>query len=105
VAGGPPTATPRRSSKGFEYSDGSGAPPTITAVTLEGSDEVRIKLSAAPSANQPDKEIRYAYTGTPGANAGPTTGPRGNLRDSAPAIARPNAPLHNWAVHFSLPLP
>ncbi len=88
---------------GFEYTDDSATPATITAVTLEGADTVRIKLSSASvGANA---QVRYAYTGTVGARAGATTGPRGNLRDSDASKSRLGNALQNWAVHFSMPVP
>ncbi|MBK6464213.1 MAG: hypothetical protein IPF92_24915 [Myxococcales bacterium] len=89
--------------KGFEYVDDSASPPTITAVTLEGPDTVRIKLSAAPVGA--GKTIRYAATGAVGARAGATTGPRGNLRDSDTSRSRDGDKLENWAVHFAIPVP
>lgn len=88
---------------GFEYADDSATPPTITAVTLEGADTVRIKLSAAPTGANPS--VRYAYTGTIGARAGATSGPRGNLRDSDTSKSRFGNKLENWAVHFTMPVP
>lgn len=90
---------------GFEYSDESASPPTIVAVSLVGADSVRIKLSAAPAATATGKVVRYAYTGTPGALGGATTGPRGNLRDSDTSRSRHGNPLFNWAVHFAMPVP
>ncbi len=89
--------------KGFEYTDDSPAPPTITAVTLDGADTVRVKLSSAPVGT--GKTISYAYTGAPGARAGATTGARGNLRDSDASKSRHGNELFNWAVHFSRSIP
>lgn len=90
-------------SYGFEFWDDSGSPPAITQVALAGPDAVKITLAKAPSGMQ--KRIRYAYTGKVGALAGPTTGPRGNLRDSD-ATASPNGnKLYNWCVHFDEAVP
>ena len=49
--------------------------------------------------------IRYAHTGGVGQPAGPTTGARGNLRDSDATPSRHGYPLFNWAVHFDEPVP
>jgi hypothetical protein len=87
---------------GFEYWDSSGAPPAITSVELTGDAQVTITLADAPIAG--NKRLRYAFTGIPGQNGGPQTGPRGNLRDSDPTPSRHDYPLYNWAVHFDEPV-
>ena len=87
---------------GFEWSDG-GPTPTIVSVALSGPDTVVITLSAAPSGASP--RLRYAFTGTSGARGGPTTGPRGNLRDSDKTPSRSGYELYNWCVHFDVPAP
>ncbi|MCA9661819.1 MAG: hypothetical protein KC486_26000, partial [Myxococcales bacterium] len=87
---------------GFEFWDSSGAPPTITSVELTGDAQVTITLAEAPVAG--NKRLRYAFTGIPGQNGGPQTGPRGNLRDSDPTQSRHDYPLYNWAVHFDEPV-
>lgn len=84
---------------GFEYVDDGGAARTITSVTLDGPDAVKVKLSAPPPAGA-NKRLRYAFTGTAGSGGGPTTGPRGNLRDSDATPSRYGFALFNWAVHF-----
>lgn len=84
---------------GFEWSDDGGpSKPTITSVAITAPDTVVITLSATPTAG--NKRLRYAYTGTAGAKAGPTTGPRGNLRDSDNTPSRNGEKLYNWTVHF-----
>ncbi len=88
---------------GFEFAEDGAAPAVISQVALEGADTVKITLSKAPSGG--NAKVRYAFTGTSGQNAGATTGPRGNLRDSDPAVSRHGYPLYNWAVHFELPVP
>lgn len=88
--------------QGFEYADDSKAPPKITAVALDGPTTVKITLAAAPTGA--NRRVRYAFTGTANAHAGPTTGPRGNLRDSDPSPSRFGYKLYNWAVHFDQPL-
>jgi hypothetical protein len=88
---------------GFEYTDESASPPAITSVALAGPASVKVTLASAPTGAQ--KHIRYAQTGTAGAGAGPTTGPRGNLRDADDAKSREGNKLYNWAVHFDLLVP
>jgi len=90
---------------GFEYTDSSPTPPSITNVEIAGEsrDTVRITLSAEPSATK--KRIRYAYTGIPNNPAGPKTGPRGNLRDSDTTESLHGYPLYNWCVHFNEVVP
>lgn len=88
---------------GFEIAQTGGPPPAITGVTITGPDTVQIALAAEPSGQ--NKRLRYAFTGTTGASAGPTTGPRGNLRDSDATPSRHGYALYNWCVHFDEPLP
>lgn len=90
-------------SYGFEWSDASGAPPTITKVEITAPDTVQITLSAAPTGT--NKRLRYAYTGIIGAKAGATSGPRGNLRDSDATPSRSGYKLYNWGVHFDVASP
>jgi len=87
---------------GFEFWDSSGAPPAIVSVELTGDTQVQVTLSAAPTAG--NKRLRYAYTGIPGQKAGPTTGARGNLRDSDQTPSRHDYQLANWALHFDIPV-
>jgi len=84
---------------GFEYTD-SGTPPAISSVEVIGPSTVRVTLASTPSGV--NQRLRYAYTGTPTANAGPTTGPRGCLRDSDRTPSRHGYDLHNWCVHFDM---
>lgn len=83
---------------GFEFSDASGAPPAITEVVLVDEVTVRVTLASAPVAG--NRRIRYAHTGVAGQAAGPTTGARGNLRDSDATASLNGYLLYNWAVHF-----
>ncbi len=85
--------------KGFEW---AGGPETIASVALTGPDTVVITLSAAPAAAG---RLRYAFTGTSGALGGPTTGARGNLRDSDATPSRNGYPLYNWCIHFDEAVP
>lgn len=87
---------------GFELS-GDDDMPNITSVDVTAADTVTIKLAAAPTGA--NKRLRYAFTGTPGANAGPTTGARGNLRDSDDTKSLYGFKLYNWCVTFDEPLP
>lgn len=85
---------------GFEFVDGSMAPPAIVEVALTGPEQVTLTLAGEPTGPAP--AVRYAFTGTPGANAGATTGPRGNLRDSDATTSLYEYPLYNWAIHFEV---
>jgi hypothetical protein len=85
---------------GFEFVDGSMAPPAIVEVALTGPEQVTLTLAAEPTG--PTPAVRYAFTGAPGANAGATTGPRGNLRDSDATVSLHGYPLFNWAIHFEI---
>jgi hypothetical protein len=87
---------------GFEFSDNSGATPAIAAVTLVGPTTVQVTLASAPVGG--NRRIRYAHTGVAGQDAGPTTGARGNLRDSDPTVSPNGYSLVNWAVHFDEPV-
>ncbi len=87
---------------GFEFSDASGAPPAITEVVLVDDVTVRVTLASAPVAG--NRRIRYAYTGVAGQPAGPTTGARGNLRDSDATASLNGYLLYNWTVHFDEPV-
>jgi lysophospholipase L1-like esterase len=89
-------------SYGFEWTDDGPDVPTITSVAVTAADTVTIKLSAPPNANG---RIRYAFTGISGAGGGPTSGPRGNLRDSDASPSRHGYELYNWAVHFDVATP
>ncbi|EIW8531201.1 sialate O-acetylesterase, partial [Klebsiella pneumoniae] len=93
---------------GFEvWGDTDGAKKTIQSVTVSGN-RVTLVLDA-----DPDQTVVVKYAqGTQGANAGPATGARGNLRDSDSTLAYcrdvtatdPNSPykLYNWCPIFSL---
>jgi len=85
--------------KGFEWAGGA---ETIASVAVSGADTVVVTLSAAPAAGG---RLRYAFTGTSGALGGPTTGARGNLRDSDATPSRNGYPLYNWCVHFDQAVP
>ena len=85
---------------GFEYTDDSGAPPSITMVKLTSPSSLRVSLSTAPTgANQ-----RLKYACASGTYGGPATGPRGCLRDSDTTVSRNGKDLFNWCVHFDEPV-
>ena len=85
---------------GFEWSQTGGTARTISSVALGGSNtQVIITLSGDPGSPSAQR-LRYAYTGTAGNSAGPTTGPRGCLRDSDTAASLLGNTLYNWCVHF-----
>jgi hypothetical protein len=88
---------------GFEISQADRRPPSITNVAVSGPDTITITLSAEPEGS--DRRLRYAFSAPLGAAAGPTTGARGNLRDSDATVSRHGYPLHNWCVHFDEALP
>jgi hypothetical protein len=88
---------------GFAWVDAGSRPPAIESVVVSGPDTVVVTLSGSPSG--PNGKLRYAFTGTPGAPAGPTSGPRGNLRDSDATPSRAGFPLFNWCVHFEQDVP
>ena len=88
---------------GFAWADDGPSTPTIESVVITGPDTVVITLSAAPTGAKP--RLRYAFTGVSGALGGPTTGPRGNLRDSDATPSPEGYKLYNWCVHFEAPAP
>jgi hypothetical protein len=88
---------------GFEWKDDGPGTPMIASVALTGPDTVVITLSAVPTGANP--RLRYAFTGVSGALGGPTSGPRGNLRDSDATPSPEGYKLYNWCVHFEAPAP
>lgn len=83
---------------GFEYSDASSS-ASISSVSIVNETTVKITLNTTPTGAT--KRIAYARTGTSGADAGPTTGPRGNLCDSDSTRSLYGNNLRNWCVTFS----
>lgn len=86
--------------KGLEYTDGSGAPPTITAVAAIAGG-FKITLSATPTGA--NKVVRAAYT-RPGTLPTATGGARTNLADQRvlAATQTPGRNLPKRAIHFEL---
>ncbi|MBX3226581.1 MAG: hypothetical protein KIT84_32020 [Labilithrix sp.] len=88
---------------GFEIAQDGAPPPNIESVDVTAPDTVTLLLAAEPTGQ--NRRLRYAFTGTPAANGGPTTGARGNLRDSDATKSRAGYNLWNWCVHFDEALP
>ncbi len=102
---------------GFEFCDDNTTNPSAAIIGFNGQllnvtninanfgttniagDTLVVNLSGTPTST--NKRIRYAWTGTAGANAGPTTGARGCLRDndtSTPSFY--GFDLYNYCVIF-----
>ncbi len=90
-------------SYGFTYADGSGAAPAISNVAVTGPDTVQITLASAPTGE--GKHLMYAQNQVPFTCIGTPDGARGNLRDSDATPSQSGYDLHNWAVHFDVPVP
>jgi hypothetical protein len=88
---------------GFEYTDSSGAPPSITNVQVTGPDTVQVTLAWAPAG--PNARLRYAYTSVAKGTPGPQTGVRGNLRDSDPTPSLYGNALQNWGITYDVAVP
>jgi hypothetical protein len=86
-------------SYGFEYVDAAGANVPITSVKVTGPDTVTITLASAA----PGGRLRYAFTAPIPSCPGPTTGVRGNLRDSDTVASLYGHELFNWGVTFEEP--
>ena len=86
-------------SYGFEYVDAAGANVPITDVKVTSPDTVTIALAAAA----PGGRLRYAFTAPIPNCPGPTTGVRGNLRDSDTVASLYGHELFNWGVTFEEP--
>lgn len=89
-------------SYGFEVDDDTATPMTISSVTLVGTNQVRITCSASVPAGA---TVYYARTPTTSGTTGPTTGPRGCLRDNTGDaytvnISSVDTPVHRWCAIF-----
>lgn len=88
---------------GFIVKDSSGAVLPISSVSIKDGDRVNIILATDPTSSV---TVTYAL-GTTGADAGYSTGARGNLRDSDDTLSNvldnTGTPytLYNWCVLFS----
>lgn len=85
--------------KGFSYTDAAGRTITNVQITGANSDTILITLSGAIGSTA---LLDYAYSNGTNSTSGPTTGARGCLRDSDPALSRWDGTTHlyNWAVIF-----
>lgn len=70
---------------------------SVIAVEQVGYDTLRVKLSAEPTGSNP--QIGIADIGEASTRAGPTTGSRTCIRDSAPDLDLNGLPVFNWACH------
>ena len=88
---------------GFTYSDSTSS-ASISSVALTSATTVQVTLNQAPTGSS--QMLGYANNGTLGNFGGPTTGPRGCLRDSdATPDLFSTTPLYNWCVHFNYAIP
>jgi hypothetical protein len=90
-------------SYGFTFADGSGAPPAISTVAVTAPDTVTITLASAPTGA--GAHLMYAQNQTALTCIGSQHGARGNLRDSDATPSKHGYDLHNWSVHFDVPVP
>lgn len=83
---------------GFDYVEAFGAAPAIASVApvASVSDTLRVTLAAAPTGRRP--RLFLACRATAG-NAGPTSGPRSNIRSTSPyaTSSADSSPLYHWA--------
>lgn len=83
---------------GFEWLDsGNGNSVSIAAVAPPVGNTIELTLSAIPTAT--GQKLGYALTGVSDSAGGPTTGPRGNLRDSSSDVTSTGYVMRNWACH------
>lgn len=79
---------------GFTYTD-SAATIQSVAITDAANGVVQVTLTGTPAV---PGRLYYAPEGPSG--YGPTTGPRGNLRDSDTAVGLSGTTLYNWATNW-----
>jgi hypothetical protein len=88
------TAVTNPGNFGFEVTGGG----SISAVAIVGN---TLEITVTGTITR----LRYAYTGNGTPNTGgPTTGPRGCLRDSDTTAGYSAGALPNWMVHFDEPV-
>ena len=87
---------------GFEWYEEGGSGTAISSVVVTETNRVRITLTSVPTGT--NQRIRYAYTGIRYNQGGPTTGPRGNLRDTETATSIDGDPLWDWGISFDEPV-
>lgn len=83
-------------SYGLRWIDSTSS-ATVTDVEKVGFDMLRITLSNEPTGT--DQMIGIADIGIAGSRAGPLSGPRTCIRDSAPDLDPSGIPVYNWACH------
>lgn len=94
--------------KGFVYSDdGDGNSVSISAVTINGSNQVVITLSAVPTGSNPVVRIGAGETADEANWQGPDYGARCELRDSSTdtiSVEGVTKTLYNHAAHQIIPI-
>jgi len=96
----PSCAAPNGACRGFGYTEPSVNSPVIDQTPTILGNSVLIHLSAPPTPGV-THAVYYGFYPYQAANSGPTTGPRGNLRDSDLLVSRyDGTPIYNWLVHF-----
>ena len=80
---------------GFVVRDDSGEVPITTTSITNSNTRVRIDLGRNLTSNP---TVEYALTGVLNANNGPTSGPRGTLRDSRPGTLASGNPAHQYCA-------
>jgi len=70
---------------------------SVTKVEKTGFDTLRLTLSNEPTGT--GEMVGIADIGVAGSRAGPTTGARTCIRDSAPDLDATGTPVYNWACH------
>lgn len=90
---------------GFVWSQTGGTARSIASVALINSDtQIQITLDGDPG-SPTAQTITYAGPSTAsnptGNDGGPSTGPRGCVRDSDTTEGFTETPLYNWLVHFT----
>ena len=84
---------------GVSYVDGGGSPVTVSAVSLVGANQIQFTIASAVAGT-----VRFGTVGTPGADAGPSTGPRTCFRDSLSETYADGAAAYNWLACLELPV-
>lgn len=86
---------------GFTFTDSNSR--TISGVAVTGAKQVTVTLSGAPGTSA---KLNYAYGNGTAGTPGKTSGPRGCLRDSDPALSRFDGitPLYNPCAMFKISL-
>lgn len=85
---------------GIEFEQTGGNSVTISSVAVASASTLEITLSDTPTGT--DQKVKFGVTGTASSPAGPTTGPRTNIRDSAALVSEQGNPLYNWCCHSTV---